>query len=113
MSIVSTGIISWFLTKILSPTFISDNKSFLRFNNPSKFGDDLSNERPSIKYVNEKKVPISVFETGKILSGFRNIFPIFYNSRYLGSVEVSLTTKSMVDSLEKLDDIKETKEPAI
>lgn len=85
----------------------SDNKSFLRFNNPSKFGDDLSNERPSIKYVNEKKVPISVFETGKILSGFRNIFPIFYNSRYLGSVEVSLTTKSMVDSLEKLDDRKE------
>ena len=84
-----------------------DNKSFLRFNSPSRFGDDLSNERPSMKYVNEKKVPISLFETGKILSGFRNVFPVFYDETYLGVVEISLTLKSMIDSLEKLDNRKE------
>jgi diguanylate cyclase (GGDEF)-like protein/PAS domain S-box-containing protein len=84
-----------------------DNKSFLRFHNPTRFGDDLSTERPSIKYVNEKKTPISLFETGKFLSGFRNIFPMFNNGEYLGCVEISLTLKSMVDSLEKLDSRKE------
>ncbi len=84
-----------------------DNKSFLRFHNITKFGDDLSNERPSVKYINDKKVPISIFETGKVLSGFRNIFPIFYDDKYLGSVEISLTLKSMADSLEKLDSRKE------
>lgn len=84
-----------------------DNKSFLRFHNPSRFGDDLSNERPSVKYANENKAPISLFETGKVLSGFRNIFPLFYNNEYLGCVEISLTLKSMVDSLEKLDSRKE------
>lgn len=87
----------------------SDNKSFLRFHNPSKYNDDLTKERLGVKYVNEKKVPISLFETGRVLSGFRNIFPIFYGDKYLGSVEVSLTLKSMVDSLEKLDNRKEYK----
>ena len=84
-----------------------DNKSFLRFHNPSTFNDDLTSVRPSMKYVNENKVPISIFETGKILSGFRNIFPMFYNNEYLGAVEISLTLKSMVDSLQKLDNRKE------
>lgn len=84
-----------------------DNKSFLRFHNPSKFSDDLSKAKPSIKYVNETKKSISVFETGRTLSGFRNVFPIFYNNEYLGAVEISLTLKYMVDSLEKLDNRKE------
>ena len=49
-----------------------------------------------------KKKSISVFETGRTLSGFRNVFPIFYNNEYLGAVEISLTLKYMVDSLEKI-----------
>lgn len=85
----------------------ADNKSFLRFHEPSKYGDDLSKARESIKYVNEKKIRVNTFETGKLLSGFRNIFPIFYKDMYLGSVEVSLSLKLMIDSLKQLDSRKE------
>jgi len=84
-----------------------DNKSFLRFHEPSKFGDDLSKTRESIKYVNEKKLRINTFETGKLLSGFRNIFPLSYKDNHLGSVEISLSLKLMIDSLERLDNRKE------
>lgn len=85
----------------------NDNKSFLRFHEPSKFGDDLSKTRESIKYVNEKKLRINTFETGKLLSGFRNIFPLFYKDKHIGSVEISLSLKLMIDSLERLDNRKE------
>lgn len=85
----------------------SDNKSFLRFHNPSKFGDDLSNVRESIKYVNDNKIRVDIFETGKILSGFRNIFPLSYDGKHIGSVEVSLSLKLMIDSLQNLDNRKE------
>lgn len=81
----------------------NDNHSFLRFHNPSKFGDDLTNTRESVKYVNEKKERVSVFETGRVSSGFRNLFPLFYNNKHLGSVEISLALKSVTDSLSEID----------
>lgn len=84
-----------------------DNKSFLRFANPSKFGDNLEKSRKSIKYVNETENRISIFETGVFLSGFRNIFPLVYKGKKLGSVEISLTLKTMIDALEKFDERKE------
>lgn len=84
-----------------------DNKSFLRFHNPSKFGDDLSNIRESIKYVNDNQIRVNIFETGKVLSGFRNIFPLSYAGEHIGSVEVSLSLKLMIDSLQNLDNRKE------
>ena len=85
----------------------ADNRSFLRFHKPSQFDDDLSIDRSSIKYVNDKKIRINIFETGKVLSGFRNVFPIVYDDKYLGSVEISLTLKLMIDSLSKLNFYKE------
>jgi diguanylate cyclase (GGDEF)-like protein/PAS domain S-box-containing protein len=85
----------------------NDNRSFLRFHQPSKFNDDLSIDRSSIKYVNDRKTIINIFETGKVMSGFRNIFPIVYNAENLGTVEISLTLRSMIDSLLKLDYEKE------
>ena len=84
-----------------------DNQSFLRFSNPSKFGDDLEKSRKSIKYVNETGNRISIFETGVFLSGFRNIFPLMYKGQKLGSVEISLTLKTMIDALERFDERKE------
>ncbi len=84
-----------------------DNKSFLRFTNATKFGDNLEKSRKSIKYVNETGNRISIFETGIFLSGFRNVFPLAYNGEKLGSVEISLTLKTMINALEKFDNRKE------
>ena len=81
---------------------LKDNTSFLRFHHVSTFGDDLSIIRPTVSFVNEHKKPISLFETGPVVSGMRNVFPLIYNERYLGSVEISITLKSILDSLEEL-----------
>jgi two-component system, sensor histidine kinase and response regulator len=76
-----------------------DNKSFLRFHRPDKYGDDLSGVRHTVEYVNKYKKPINGFEEGKIYNGFRFVYPIFDNDLYLGSVEVSFSVLSMLEEL--------------
>jgi PAS domain S-box-containing protein len=77
----------------------ADNKSFLRFHRPDKYGDDLTGVRHTVEYVNKHKKPINGFEEGKIYNGFRFVYPIFNNDIYLGSVEVSFSVMSMLEEL--------------
>lgn len=80
----------------------SDNTSFLRFHDPEKYGDDLTTYRPTVDYVNKTHEPVSYFETGRVVAGFRNVFPIKYNNEYLGGVEISASFKSILDSMQTL-----------
>ena len=69
---------------------LQDNESFLRFHKPQKYGDNLSNVRETITYVNKYKKPIDSFEEGRIYSGYRFVFPLKDGTEnHLGSVEVS------------------------
>ena len=83
---------------------LPSNESFLRFHRPNKFGDDLSNIRETVAYVNENKKQIHGFEEGKIFNGFRHVYPLIYNKQYIGSVEVSFSSLAM--SLEFLNNYK-------
>lgn len=74
---------------------LPNNESFLRFHRPQKFGDNLTNIRSTVKYVNETKKPIDGFEEGRIYNGYRFVFPLFLENLYLGSVEVSYNTLAM------------------
>ncbi|MEA3289902.1 MAG: ATP-binding protein [Campylobacterota bacterium] len=76
---------------------LPNNESFLRFHKPAKFGDNLSNVRATVKYVNENKKPIDGFEEGRIYNGYRFVYPLSYKNEHLGSVEVSFSTKAMSD----------------
>lgn len=70
---------------------LPNNDSFYRFHHPDKHGDNLSEIRYSVKWVNENKQAYSGFETGKVVSGFRYVFPITSpDNTHLGSVEISL-----------------------
>ena len=74
---------------------LKNNESFLRMHKVSKFGDDLSDIRYSVAYVNEKHKSISGFEQGKVVHGFRYVHPIKNaGGEHLGSVEVSIDTKA-------------------
>ena len=84
-----------------------ENISYIRFHQPNKHGDDLSLIRESIKTVNEKNEPIAIFEAGKVMSGFRNVFPINSKNKHIGSLEIGISTKSIVESISKLDNRKE------
>ncbi|MCH9813270.1 MAG: diguanylate cyclase, partial [Epsilonproteobacteria bacterium] len=77
----------------------TNNLSFLRMHAPSRYGDDLSSFRKTVKYVNESKKSISGFEEGIINNGFRFVFPLFDGPLYLGSVELSFPSPVLVNYL--------------
>lgn len=68
---------------------LQGNISFLRFHYPTKFGDRLVGIRPSIDKVNRTEQPVSGFEGGRGFSGFRHVFPLTFNKKLIGTVEIS------------------------
>lgn len=77
----------------------ANNYSFLRMHRPEKFGDDLTNIRYTVKYVNENRESITGFEEGRIYNGYRFVYPINLNGEHLGSVEVSASINAVVELL--------------
>jgi signal transduction histidine kinase/CheY-like chemotaxis protein len=80
---------------------LPNNDSFLRFHKPKKFGDNLTNIRATIKYVNETKHQIDGFEEGRIYNGYRFVYPLFFQKEHIGSVEISFSTKAMSEEFYK------------
>jgi signal transduction histidine kinase len=79
-----------------------DNRSFLRMHAPDKFDDDLSDVRYSIRYVNEHKKPIEGFEVGRVVSGFRYVYPLFDDEKnHIGSVEASISSAAFINHIEQ------------
>ncbi|NPA25609.1 MAG: hypothetical protein GXO34_07275, partial [Deltaproteobacteria bacterium] len=77
-------------------------ESFLRFHKPDTYGDKLDKVRYSLVLVNRKQVEVSGFEEGRIVDGFRYVFPIVDGKQYLGSVEISVSFEAFKQELEKL-----------
>jgi PAS domain S-box-containing protein len=86
---------------------LADGTSFLRFHKPEKYGDQLAGVRPSVEIVNKEHRPITGFEMGRVSPGFRHVFPISWDGRHIGSVEVSVTTKAISEAMHRLDPSKE------
>ena len=83
-----------------------NNDSFLRFHKPKKFGDNLTDIRSTVKYVNEFQQATKGFEEGRIFSGYRFVYPLFdNNNEHIGSVEVSSSLVSYKKFLEKDKDL--------
>lgn len=80
-----------------------DSRSFLRFHSPNHFGDSLAGIRPSVVMANRDHMYIQGFETGRMLSGFRNVFPILDSDEDLGSVEISQPFESLRREIWHLD----------
>ncbi len=82
---------------------LADGTSFLRFHQPERYGDQLFEARPGVRICNTEQRVVHGLENGKTGSGFRYIFPLNRNGRHLGSVEVGVTVKSILDALKELD----------
>lgn len=87
---------------------LSNNESFLRMHKPNLYGDNLTNSRPTVRWVNEHHQRLDGFEEGKVYNGFRHIFPLFYqydssNKFYMGSVEISFSSFSFIKDLASTD----------
>jgi len=80
---------------------LKDNKSFLRLNKIDMFGDDLTNIRPIVQYVNQYKIGLDGFEVGKSGEAFRFAQPLFYQREHLGSIELQIFPPEMIKKLRK------------
>ncbi|MEA2018353.1 MAG: PAS domain S-box protein [Campylobacterota bacterium] len=81
---------------------LPNNESFLRFHRPKKYGDNLTNFRETVAYVNKNQKAVDGFEEGKIYNGFRFVFPLSKDKKHIGSVEISFSGLSFVsDFVEK------------
>jgi len=87
---------------------LPNNHSFLRFHRPDKYGDDLTDIRKTVAFVNQNIKPIDTFEEGRIFNGFRFVFPISSkDDKHLASVEVSVSPLAFIESIVgNIDNIK-------
>ena len=81
---------------------LPNNESFLRMHKPNKFGDNLTKVRYSVDYVNTMKKPIQGLEMGKIIPGFRYVYPLTHNNTHIGSVETSFGVYTFARQMEKV-----------
>ncbi|MEA1918113.1 MAG: hypothetical protein U9N42_11385, partial [Campylobacterota bacterium] len=79
---------------------LPNNTTFLRMHKPDKFDDDMTNIRYSFTYVNYIKQPISGFEEGYSTHGFRHVFPLIIDGKYLGSIDISFSPTKLQDYIE-------------
>lgn len=75
--------------------------SFLRMNEPRKFGDDLSSFRRTVLYVNTEKKGVRGLETGRTGIGLRGVEPIFHNGQHYGSVEFGGDLLPVLENIKK------------
>lgn len=82
--------------------YLNDGRVFLRFEDPTASGNIPIKFRKTIKDVTKNKTYSSGFEGGYIAPGFRHLFPISWDGKYIGSVEVSLTFEALRKEMSKL-----------
>jgi diguanylate cyclase (GGDEF)-like protein len=80
---------------------LDNGVSFLRFHNPDVYGDSLVDIRKSVDIVMTEHRPVIGFEEGRFLSGYRYVYPIFHDTQYVGSVELSVSATSVIKELYK------------
>lgn len=78
---------------------LKDGESFLRMHAKDKFGDHLFDVRESIRIANVDKRYVTGFEEGRIFNGYRFVYPLYHNDSHVGSVEVSISLKSIINIL--------------
>lgn len=82
---------------------LPDGESFLRFHKLDLYGDKLWDVREAIRIANTELRPVFGFETGRIVSGFRNVFPIITpEGQHLGSVELSMPFEAVRHEVARL-----------
>ncbi|MBV5278822.1 MAG: hypothetical protein J0647_07310 [Campylobacteraceae bacterium] len=86
---------------------LPNGKSFLRFHKPDRYGDDLFDARPSIKHANVERKAVNGFEVGRVISGYRYVYPLEHRGVFLGTVETSIPVKSILNTLYAINASKE------
>lgn len=68
-----------------------DGRSLLRMHAPERSGDDLRTISPLKMQAIDQRKRVSGFENGRVMSGFRHVYPVQDGSVLLGALEVGLS----------------------
>lgn len=79
-----------------------DNTSFLRFHKPGKYGDDLTEIRPTVARTNRENIRTMGFEEGRIFNGYRFVYPLSFKDLHVGSVETSISLFPVAEELSRI-----------
>ena len=82
---------------------LPNNVSLLRMHRPDFYGDDLTGLRDSFRIANHTLEPVSGFGLGRVLPGFRNVFPIVDQGTHLGAVEFSHSFEALRQDMAFID----------
>lgn len=81
---------------------LANNESFLRLHHPEKFGDNLTQIRPAVAFVNREHTPMHGFEEGRLFNGYRFVYPITAKDKtHLGSMEISFGPDALTAAMMK------------
>ena len=80
---------------------LSDGTIFLKMKKPNKYGTKASKKRHTIDYVDNNKKPIDSFEVGKNGSGFRFVYPVIEEEKYLGSMTFTFNAAAITSGIMK------------
>jgi len=78
-----------------------ESESLLRMHMPERYGDSLADVRHTVRRANETLQPVAAFEEGRVVNGFRFVFPVVVDGEHLGSVETSFTADAYWDFMSK------------
>ena len=80
----------------------ADGITLYRAHKPKYHGDTLNKKRTLIIDTNEQQKSFSGFEQGKIEMTYRVTLPIFYDSEYVGNVEIGISPNRFLDELKAI-----------
>ena len=84
---------------------LPDGTTLLRMHNPQFFGDNIAKKRAMLAYIHQYKKPISNYEAGVSLLGYRVLLPIFYKNKYIGAVEFGSKANIILNKMKKTNGI--------
>jgi diguanylate cyclase (GGDEF)-like protein len=75
---------------------LPNTESFLRLHKPEAYGDILIDIRQTVNAAIREREPIMGLEEGRMLNGYRYVFPMFNKDQLVGTVEFSYSYYSIV-----------------
>jgi len=79
-----------------------DGRSWLRMHSPALSNDPLFDVRASVRLANTQLGPVHGFEGGRVLPGFRHVYPVWHQGQHLGSVEMSVPFEQLHQDMHTL-----------
>jgi len=79
-----------------------NGESFLCFQEPEVYGDQLSSIRNTINEADKTGEKVAAFEEGRYVNGYRYVYPLFYHQEHVATVEFSFQLKEVLKPIETI-----------